>query len=613
MTVQDLQSWADQLELVRLPDIESKLDLTATDLAGLDWEFIQKIQELTDELDAHAIEIEVAQTSADIAEGDALEALSRFPATELNARTYTDMVAQIIRDEHEVDMNAAYSYINGPHLDLVTDLITSAVGSAQAGIDDSVAAVDAVNDTILNAKGEMQAAVDMLALQTIPLLQSTLDTLTSETNALSGSYDLLLTNYSYSTLKEGLDAAQVAILGNVTASLTSGYYTKADTDEAISLAIDSFETSYIDPATGQVKASALTGYYTKSATDSALSAVRTTLQSSIDAIAQDAVDGDAATLTSINATLDNNYYTKVDTDSAISTAIDNFETSYIDPVSGQVRASALTGYYTKSAVDSAISTQATDLNASINAVSGQITDILGLNISPTSSLASAITTLSSSVSAAQSTADGAAADVSNLSSTVTTQASTLATLEGNLSSGYLIKAQAGGAVSLLEMIAADGSGGKPSSIIKLSADKIILDGTIGNAHIQNLAVDTLKLANESVTISTFQQFAMLSGTGPHSFIHNVYMSYPGDVIVIANFHMFGTANSGDTATFQLLIGGTSFGGFTQTGEIVLGPKVITAAKSVSAGTVSVFGYVSSISGISNPAVKCSFTILRRYR
>jgi hypothetical protein len=50
-------------------------------------------------------------------------------------------------------------------------------------------------------------------------------------------------------------------------------------------------------------------------------------------------------------------------------------------------------------------------------------------------------------------------------------------LAGNASAGYLIKAQAGGAVSLLDLIAADGEGG-PVSVARISAQNILLDGTV---------------------------------------------------------------------------------------------------------------------------------------
>ncbi|WIY25070.1 phage tail protein [Parasedimentitalea psychrophila] len=61
------------------------------------------------------------------------------------------------------------------------------------------------------------------------------------------------------------------------------------------------------------------------------------------------------------------------------------------------------------------------------------------------------------------------------------QASAIADLVGNASAGYLIKAQAGNEVSLLDLVAADGSDGTVS-VARLAADTILLDGTVRTAH-----------------------------------------------------------------------------------------------------------------------------------
>ncbi|QFT47806.1 hypothetical protein FIU97_14585 [Roseivivax sp. THAF40] len=76
---------------------------------------------------------------------------------------------------------------------------------------------------------------------------------------------------------------------------------------------------------------------------------------------------------------------------------------------------------------------------------------------------------------------------------VLTQASAIADLEGNASAGYLIKIGAGGAASLLELIAADGSAGTVS-IAKLSADNIILDGTVDTGHLNAASFSSAGLA-----------------------------------------------------------------------------------------------------------------------
>jgi hypothetical protein len=101
----------------------------------------------------------------------------------------------------------------------------------------------------------------------------------------------------------------------------------------------------------------------------------------------------------------------------------------------------------------------------INTLSGQVTDIRGLNLSQLTGTAFGALLTQLNVQA-----DGTSA-------TVTTQGSAIATLQSGASAGYLIKAQAGGAVSLLDLIAADGSSGTVS-VARLKADDILLDGSV---------------------------------------------------------------------------------------------------------------------------------------
>lgn len=72
---------------------------------------------------------------------------------------------------------------------------------------------------------------------------------------------------------------------------------------------------------------------------------------------------------------------------------------------------------------------------------------------------------------------------SQLSSSVSTQATSIADLKAGATAGYLIKAQAGGAVSLLQLIAADGSGGAPTSVARIAATDILLDGSVAASQL----------------------------------------------------------------------------------------------------------------------------------
>lgn len=122
-----------------------------------------------------------------------------------------------------------------------------------------------------------------------------------------------------------------------------------------------------------------------------------------------------------------------------------------------------------------LNSEVVSLSADVGDVAGAVTDILGLDISPESALAVSLTTLSASVG--------------DLESEITLQGSAIADLQGAASAGYLIKVQAGGAVSLLDLVAADDGVTPPTSVARISADDILLDGTVST---EKLVVGTGK-------------------------------------------------------------------------------------------------------------------------
>jgi len=150
-----------------------------------------------------------------------------------------------------------------------------------------------------------------------------------------------------------------------------------------------------------------------------------------------------------------------------------------------------------------------------------------------------------------------------------------------------------------------------SGIITNSAQ--INNSLITNAKIDNAAVNTLKVAGDSITITDFTDFSTQSGNGPYTFSTSVNMAYAGDILAFGNLEMFGTAGDGDTASFNLYVDGTNMTGINYTGRGLLGLHSMVGSKAVSAGSRTVYVYVSNLSGIISPSADCQITVFRRYR
>lgn len=134
-----------------------------------------------------------------------------------------------------------------------------------------------------------------------------------------------------------------------------------------------------------------------------------------------------------------------------------------------VSANLESNYYTAVETDSAIAAANLSLEAQIDGVVATLDNDYFTAAETSSAIAASASTLSAEI-------DGVASDV-------TTQGTALATLEGIAEASYVIRAQAGGAVSLLDLVAASDGVTPPTSIARLAADQIILDGSVSASQL----------------------------------------------------------------------------------------------------------------------------------
>jgi hypothetical protein len=149
-----------------------------------------------------------------------------------------------------------------------------------------------------------------------------------------------------------------------------------------------------------------------------------------------------------------------------------------------------------------------------------------------------------------------------------------------------------------------------SGVITNSAQ--IENGLITNAKIQDLAVDTIKVANDSITRQDFVDFNEQSGAGPYLFGFTVNMTFSGSIIVICNLETFGSFPSSATGSFNLYIDGVLVQGQDTQGSIVGAKGVFTGGRDVSSGPVVIQMEVDDV-GWDNPSADCQMTILRRFK
>jgi hypothetical protein len=143
---------------------------------------------------------------------------------------------------------------------------------------------------------------------------------------------------------------------------------------------------------------------------------------------------------------------------------------------------------------------------------------------------------------------------------------------------------------------------------------MIVNGIITNAKIGNLAVDTIKVANDAITRQDFTSFATQSGSGPYTFSFNTSMTFGGSIIAIANLAVFGTTSSSSSITYEIFIDGVSKMGINRSGSGITGLYTLSGGSDIlSPKTVNVSVVVSNISNITSPSARCNLTILKRFK
>jgi uncharacterized protein YukE len=243
-------------------------------------------------------------------------------------------------------------------------------------------------------------------------------------------------------------------------------------EEAVAAVIDDLNFD-ADQIAAEAEAAAQAAADVQADLDALVAGFTGTLASAFDEVLDD-LDQVTADLSSIfnsatgqvRASALSGYYTKTGTDNAIAAEVDSLESAILNST-GQVRASLLTGYYTRAQTDGAISGIYNTLSGMIadgdDVLQGKITNILGLNISPNSALATTLTDL--------------VADVGEAMASVTAQGTAIADIEGRAAASYVLRVQAGSAGAIGEFVAANNPNG-PVSHIRFAADQILLDGTV---------------------------------------------------------------------------------------------------------------------------------------
>ena len=204
MGVENLQSWADNLETIRLPKIEADVSQLRADQNATQSQLSAKVQEFTDSFAAHSSRILANVNSILLARGEADHALGRIYSGDFEVKAYIDMRVQQIRNEFAGSVAGLHDYISG---DLATELdasIDTRTAALVTRVNQSVLEVEAVRDTITADVDDIRTVSAEILNTALPGQANRLASYEESLAGLQSEVDQVLAGFDYDSLMDGI-------------------------------------------------------------------------------------------------------------------------------------------------------------------------------------------------------------------------------------------------------------------------------------------------------------------------------------------------------------------------------------------------------------------------
>ncbi len=521
MPVVDIQSWADGLEDLRIPAIESDVFDVQQGQAASDALITQKAQEFMDLLAINHIKIQSNKVKADQNNLDVTDALQQVYGTELAARIYTDNAIQTLKDSFDLTNIANRAYIDGPFRDQtdaeVAALLPSMVSATTALTAQAQAAADqatAVTDSAI-------AAANLALNDTLPILETMTDNVALELAGLSGDYAILTADYSHNSLVDGINSARAEAEGNLPTADGSvlraprTYWSNSSTAVSGSISKSTLGASGTfvedDPDFGECYefsdgiGDQLIGQAYPMVFDPSRIYKVEVLLKAVDDGSGSGVSVHLGVTTQKGTTQIEANQENVVAGSPFVVA-DGMQTVSVY-FSADTAAMTAHGIDVADYIELANSSTATLAYFHVRQNSGDVT-------SGQLRVASIYTTdVTEAINAANGVRTELNASIGNLSATLATTGSVMADIAGNATAAYTLRAVAGGNAADFELVAWDNVTGGGSAI-KMNAEHILLDGTVSMDHLNAASVSAagLNLFDGKLTSDNFDGTIDGSGT-----------------------------------------------------------------------------------------------------
>jgi len=207
MGIEDLPNWADNIELVRLPRIETDIAQSQAVIGNLSSELSARVQEFVDTLIAHNARLNTGQATASTARDLANDALQRLFGNEFAARIYTDNRIQDLRDQVNADLVGVTGQLlpGSPLIEYLDERAGAQAGAVRTDFGPILLGLQSELESIQARVTDAEALSNELINTVIPAVDVDLAAGALLRDQVQNELNRVMAGFNYETLIEGMD------------------------------------------------------------------------------------------------------------------------------------------------------------------------------------------------------------------------------------------------------------------------------------------------------------------------------------------------------------------------------------------------------------------------
>jgi hypothetical protein len=207
MPIEDMASWADNIEMIRLPRIETDVATNLALVNALNTTLSGKVQDYDEEFLWHNARINAGQETADTARDLANLALSRLIGSGTDSQTYTNDRIQQLEDLLSQQINSITGQFEaGSDLsNMFEDRMLAIAGQVRTDFTPILLGLDSTLEFIQSEVDRTNAVTDEMIQEIIPQVTVEIDRVANIADTVKSEVDRIFTGFDYETLLEGVD------------------------------------------------------------------------------------------------------------------------------------------------------------------------------------------------------------------------------------------------------------------------------------------------------------------------------------------------------------------------------------------------------------------------